>query len=129
MFRSGVKYASRPKMGFRPASLQRPASLTHEETVPWSVTVTENFQTGAYDQSPGPGTGTNLRIIGHYDVWNVGLAYAGFRNWTLSGGIKNLLDRDPPFSNQTQSFQVGYDPTYADPHGRVYWLGVRYAFR
>ena len=96
---------------------------------PWSVTVTENYQTGGYDQSPAPGTGTQLRTIGDYDLWNVGFAYAGFRNWTLSAGIKNLFDRDPPFSNQTQNFQVGYDPTYGDPHGRLYWAGVRYAFR
>jgi len=96
---------------------------------PWSVTVTENFQTGGYDQSPAPGTGTQLRTIGDYDVWNAGFAYAGFRNWTLSAGIKNVFDRDPPFSHQTQNFQVGYDPTYGDPHGRLYWAGIRYAFR
>jgi iron complex outermembrane recepter protein len=96
---------------------------------PWSVTVTENFQTGGYDQSPGPGTGTQLRTIGAYDLWNLSASYTGFRSWTLSAGIKNLFDRDPPFSNQTQSYQVGYDPTYADPHGRLYWAGVRYAFR
>jgi iron complex outermembrane receptor protein len=96
---------------------------------PWSVTVTENFQTGGYDQSPAPGTGTMLRTIGPYDLWNVGVIYAGWSDWTLSAGIKNLFDRDPPFSNQTQNFQVGYDPSYADPHGRLYWAGVRYAFR
>ncbi len=95
----------------------------------WSVTVTENYQTGGYDQSPAPGTGTQLRTIGDYDVWNAGFAYAGFKNWTLSAGIKNVFDRDPPFSNQTQNFQVGYDPTYGDPHGRLYWAGVKYAFR
>ena len=97
---------------------------------PWSMTVTENYQTGGYDQFPGPSTGNNLRLIGDYDLWNAGFAYAGFRNWTLSAGIKNLFDRDPPFSNQNQNlFQVGYDPTYTDPHGRLYWVGARYAFR
>jgi iron complex outermembrane receptor protein len=96
---------------------------------PWSVTMTENFQTGGYDQSPAPGMGAQLRTIGDYDLWNLGVIYAGFRNWTLSGGIKNLFDRNPPFSNQTQNYQVGYDPTYADPHGRLFWAGIRYAFR
>ena len=95
----------------------------------WSVTVTENFQTGTYDQSPGPNTGGKLRMIGDYDIWNVGGAYSGFRNTTLSVGIKNLLDRAPPFSNQSQTNQSGYDPQTADPHGRLYWVGVRYAFR
>ena len=95
---------------------------------PWSATVTENFQTGGYDQSPGPGTGTTSRVIGNYDIWNVRLAHSGFRNLTLSAGIKNLFDTDPPFSNQTQNFQVGYDPSYTDPHGRLYWVGLGYAF-
>ena len=70
-----------------------------------------------------------LEIIGGYDVWNLRVAYAGFAGWIFSGGIKNLFDRDPPFSNQTQNLQVGYDPGYADPHGRLYWAGVRYAFK
>ncbi len=96
---------------------------------PWSVTLTDNYQTGAYDQFPGPGTGTRPRTIGDYDVWNLGFTYLGFRNWSVTAGIKNLFDRDPPFSNQNQSVQVGYDPSYADPHGRLYWAGVQYAFR
>ena len=96
---------------------------------PWSVTVTENFQTGGYDQRPPPNSGIPQRFIGDYDIWNVGVAYTGCRDWTLSAGIKNLADRDPPFSIQTQSAQFGYDPTYADPHGRLFWAGVKYAFR
>jgi hypothetical protein len=30
---------------------------------------------------------------------------------------------------QDQSFQVGIDPTYADPRGRKYYGAIRYAFR
>ena len=40
--------------------------------------------------------------------------------------VKNLFDRDPPFSSQTQSFQVGYDPGYADPRGSLYRVAVGY---
>jgi iron complex outermembrane receptor protein len=93
---------------------------------PWSITVTENYQTGGYDQPPA--TGGRQRFIGDYDIWNVGVRYTGFRNWTLSAGIKNLFDRDPPFSIQSQSSQLGFDPSYADPHGRLFWAGVRYVF-
>ena len=96
---------------------------------PWSLTVTENYQTGGYDQPPPPNSGGPQRFIGDYDVWNIGIAYRGFSNWTLSAGIKNLADRDPPFSVQTQSSQFGYDPSYADPHGRLFWAGLKYVFR
>jgi iron complex outermembrane receptor protein len=43
--------------------------------------------------------------------------------------VKNLFDRDPPASDQGQTFQVGYDPRYTDAHGRTYYVGLRYAFK
>lgn len=94
----------------------------------WSLTLTENYQTGTYDQPPQPASGVPQRRIGDYDIWNLSFTYEGFRSWSVSAGIKNLFDRDPPFSVQNQTVQVGYDPSYADPRGRLYWTGVRYAF-
>ena len=92
---------------------------------PWSATLTENYQTGAYEPAPNAST----RRIGDYDVWNLSFAFTGFASWTLSAGIKNLFDRDPPFSNQNANVQVGYDPSYGDPHGRLYWIGASYTLR
>ncbi len=43
-------------------------------------------------------------------------------------GVKNVFNRAPPVSNQTGSFQIGYDPTYADPRGRGYYLRIGYAW-
>jgi iron complex outermembrane receptor protein len=95
----------------------------------WSLTLTENFQTGTYDQIPNPVTAPSLRRIGDYDIWNISGSYAGLKNWTLSAGVKNLLDRAPPFSNQNTYNVNGYDPSYTDPRGRLYWAGIRYAFK
>ena len=47
----------------------------------------------------------------------------------ITAGVRNLFDRDPPTTNQNQSFQVGYDPTYADPRGRFCYLSLRYGMR
>ena len=58
-----------------------------------------------------------------------GTHYTGLRNLTASLGVRNLLDASPPLSNQDQSFQVGIDPTYADPRGRMYCCAIRYAFK
>ena len=96
---------------------------------PWLVSLADNYQSGTNDQPPAPGSGAAPRKIDDYDLWDLGVFYTGLRGWTLSAGIKNLFDRDPPFSVQTQSVQVGYDPSYADPRGRLYWAGVRYTFR
>lgn len=35
----------------------------------------------------------------------------------LTLGVKNRLDREPPFSNRTYTFQSGYDPRYTAPTG------------
>lgn len=100
---------------------------------PWSATLTDNYQTGTQDENPGPNTGSARRKIGDYDIWNIAGAYTGFKDWTVSAGIKNLLDRDPPFSNQSATSGAaavaGYDPTYTDPHGRLFWASVKYSFK
>jgi iron complex outermembrane receptor protein len=57
------------------------------------------------------------------------LRYSGFRNTTLTLGVRNLLDTSPPLTNQQYAFQVGYDPTYADPRGRMFYSAIRYAFK
>jgi iron complex outermembrane receptor protein len=44
-------------------------------------------------------------------------------------GVRNLLDRAPPFTNSLANFQVGYDPGYADPLGRTWTVGMRVAWR
>jgi iron complex outermembrane receptor protein len=47
----------------------------------------------------------------------------------IRGGIKNLLDRDPPLSLRNSSgHQVGYDPRYADQIGRQAYLTANYKF-
>lgn len=69
------------------------------------------------------------RTVGTYDVWGLNAAYTGIRNLTLTLGVKNVFDRDPPFTRQNQSFQVGYDPALADPTGRFWYAGVRFRFK
>ena len=96
---------------------------------PWSATLTENFQRGTYDEPPASVSRVPQRVIGDYDVWNIAGSYTGFKNVTLSAGVKNLLDRDPPFSIQTGENVIGYDPSSTDPRGRLYWAGIRYAFK
>jgi iron complex outermembrane receptor protein len=61
-------------------------------------------------------------------VWDLQASYAGFRNTTIVLGVKNLFDRDPPFTNQTIFSQVGFDPRYADPRGRAFYARLTYAF-
>ena len=98
---------------------------------PWSATLGETYQSGYEDTNsfdpdlPAPPP----RRVSSYEVWDLQGRYTGLTNMTIVLGIKNLMDRAPPFTNQPFSFQVGYDPAYADPRGRTFYARVTYAFR
>ena len=46
------------------------------------------------------------------------------KNFTVTGGIKNIADKSPPLSLQTGGGgnQIGYDGRYYDPLGRTYYV-------
>lgn len=46
----------------------------------------------------------------------------------LRAGAQNLFDTHPPFSNQAYYFISGYDPSYTDPRGRVFYASVNLSF-
>ena len=58
--------------------------------------------------------------------------YAGFKNLELSLGVKNLLDRMPPFSLTNASSnsytQMGFAELYTD-RGRFYYVSGKYSFK
>jgi iron complex outermembrane recepter protein len=53
------------------------------------------------------------------------------QNWAITGGIRNLLDKDPPLSIRDTGGgnQVGYDGRYTDPLGRTFYLTASYKFK
>jgi iron complex outermembrane receptor protein len=62
-------------------------------------------------------------------LWDLQGSYTGFKNLTLTLGVKNLWDANPPFTNSLLTFQSGYDPSYYDPRARFLYGSVRYAFK
>ena len=69
-----------------------------------------------------------MRRVGSYSVWDLQGRYSGLKNTTLTLGVRNMLDRAPPLSNQGGVFQRGFDPSYADPRGRMFYVAMSYAF-
>ncbi|HSU64106.1 MAG TPA: hypothetical protein VLJ12_09600, partial [Burkholderiales bacterium] len=55
---------------------------------------------------------------------------ANNKNLKLTFGIRNLFDKNPPYTNAggQNYFQSGYDPGYADPRGRTFVLSATYKF-
>jgi iron complex outermembrane receptor protein len=97
----------------------------------WDVTLAETYFSGYRDQNSYAFFGTNLPgypRVASYSLFDLTGQYKLSRNWIINGGIKNLFDRDPPYSN-ISAVTNGFDPSYADPRGRAFWLSVTYSLR
>jgi iron complex outermembrane recepter protein len=93
---------------------------------PWSATIANTWQSGYLDYTPGPDG--NAREVSSVSLWDVQGVYTGFKNTTLTLGIKNLIDTKPPVSNFNLAFQSGYDPSYWDPRQRFIYGSIKYVF-
>jgi iron complex outermembrane receptor protein len=89
---------------------------------PWQANLNQLFVNGYQDAG-------EERNVGSYSIWGLNGSYTGFKNLTLTVGVRNLFDTDPPYTRQDQAFQVGYDPSLTDPAGRFWWGSIKYAFK
>ncbi|MFO1340079.1 MAG: TonB-dependent receptor [Burkholderiaceae bacterium] len=98
----------------------------------WGFTLAESFQKHYHDlpATNDPAT-AKPRTVADYDIWDGQLRYSGFKSTMLKFGVRNLFDRDPPYSNAGggTNFQGGYDATYADPRGRFFYVAAEYQFK
>jgi iron complex outermembrane receptor protein len=103
---------------------------------PWGATLAQTFQRGynEVDRLTCPGgfpapecTGT--RRVGSLEIYDLQGRYTGWPGLTLTLGVRNLFDRAPPRALTPQTFQIGYDASYADPRGQTFYVAARYAFR
>ncbi len=106
------------------------ASFTYS-TGPWSTTLSQSFTDGYKDEKPvgtvPPGFNPD---VSSYTVYNFSATYSGFKNTTVTVGVKNLLDTDPPFTAHNLDFAAGagWDPRVADPRGRAYTVSLTHKF-
>lgn len=99
---------------------------------PVGLTLANSYLSGYEDQNTtyDPFTDERLpeRDVDAYSLWDLTGAWDINNNLRLRGGMLNVLNEEPPFSNQAYFFIAGYDPTYTDPRGRSYYLGLEYKF-
>jgi iron complex outermembrane receptor protein len=100
-------------------------SLTWK-TGPYSATLSQNFRTSYVDQNQVDPEFINK--VSSYQLWNLSGTYTGFKGLSLTAGIKNIADKNPPFTNQGTTFQQGYDPRFTDPIGRALFLRGSFTF-
>ncbi len=78
------------------------------------------------DVARAAGNPNALREVAAYTTWDWQTAYTGFKNLKVIGGIRNLLDKEPPFkANATE----GYDVERDNPRGRFFYVQLNYAFK
>ena len=88
---------------------------------PWFGAVAQRFKSNYMDQD-----GENQ--VSSYSVFDASVTWSGVKNLTLTAGITNLLDKNPPLSGQSTTFQRGFDPRFTDPLGRTFMLSAAYKF-
>jgi iron complex outermembrane receptor protein len=98
---------------------------------PLSTLLTYRFKSGYRDQNTqgAPFTAFNNNVVGDYNIFDLSVSYTGIKGLTLTAGVLNLLDKDPPYSNQTARFQArAYDDRFHSPLGRTYQMSAKYEF-
>ena len=104
------------------------ASATYE-TGPWSATLTQNYQNPYNDTRTSLQTAAvPLREVAPYETYDLQAAYTGFKSLRIVVGIRNLVDRDPPYANSGSGFIGSYDLSYADVRGRFLYANLTYRF-
>ncbi len=103
----------------------------------WSTMFTNVYRAGYLDQVlPGVANGlvtpSNYKAkVDAYSIFHVSATYSGFKNLTLTAGIKNLLNQDPPFAityDSNTGAGSSWEPRVADPRGRSFNLLANYKF-
>ena len=102
-------------------------------------TLTMNYRSGYHDQVISADDGTvkavnpdgtlgdfvgMARYVKSSDTYDWQTRADITKNYMVTAGIKNLMDKDPSFSNRTAGGgnQVGYDGRYNSPLGRTFYV-------
>lgn len=113
----------------------------------WTNALSANYKSGYQDHVAGLASGPEVRTINpttgafggrvaytrqvaEYLTFDWQTAYRMSKALSLTVGIRNLTDQDPPFSMQDAGGgnMRGYDGRYADPVGRTYYVKANYKF-
>lgn len=103
----------------------------------WTATLQNLYRSGYTDRVlPGVANGSvvppnwNAKVKA-YQLWNASVGYAVMKNLNVTLGVKNLLDKDPPFSaayDDNTGAGSSWEPRVADPRGRSFTLQLDYKF-
>jgi len=89
---------------------------------PFTVGLAAHYKSGYVDADPS-------NKVKAYSTMDAYLGWSqGAKGFSATFGVRNLFDRDPVYSNQTDVFQANYDPRFTDPTGRTFYGRLGYSF-
>jgi iron complex outermembrane receptor protein len=103
----------------------------------WTGSLSQFYRSGYRDRTaPGVASGAIVppdwkADVDNYTIYNASVAWTGIKDLTLTAGVKNLFDKDPPFSytyDDVTGAGGAWEPRVADPRGRSFTLKVEYKF-
>jgi iron complex outermembrane recepter protein len=103
------------------------------DTGAWAHALTANFRSGYTDVlqraddslvRDADGNPVDAQLgVPRYTTFDWQTQWLATKALTLTAGVQNLLGRKPPLSlRSTGAHQLGYDPRYASPVGRAFYL-------
>jgi iron complex outermembrane recepter protein len=103
----------------------------------WSASLSQIFRKG-YKNQELPGVTSGIvsppdlqKNVDNYITYNLSASYSGIKNLTITGGVKNLFNTDPPFAityDSSTGSGSSWEPRVADPRGRSFTLLIDYKF-
>jgi iron complex outermembrane receptor protein len=96
----------------------------------WTLGTVNHYKSGYFDQNDPTQVAKGFRNnqVAPYVTTDIYGTWSPTKAMSLTLGVRNVFDQDPPFSNQGATFQVGYDPRFTDPTGRAYYARATYNF-
>ena len=88
---------------------------------PWAATLGQRLKSGYTDQD-------GVNQVERYYLFDTAVTWTGVKNLTVTAGINNIFDTNPPLTGQVNTFQRGYDPRFTDPLGRSFLVRAAYKF-
>ncbi len=103
----------------------------------WSTTAVQRYRAGYKDfVLPGVANGSIVPPnfnpdVAAYITHDLSVRYTGVKNMGITLGVKNIFDRDPPFSaayDSNTGAGSSWEPRVADPRGRAFTMTLDYKF-
>ena len=103
----------------------------------WTGSISQSYRAGYINgKLPGVANGSIIppevvENVDDYITYNTSVSFRGFKNFTVTAGIKNLFDQDPPFAityDSNGGSGGNWEPRVADPRGRSFTLLLDYKF-